>query len=159
MTEETTEKKRINGFLPWIVSMKVDEHADVTSSLPCRPLYLLSALIFLSCSFFLLLCHLLQPFCGRAAALCGPAEPQQKHICCFQQTGLIYSETLLIRSCKCQRGNMKAFVPKCQMIRLITDARVYLAVCHECHPASDSHIKATTFYFILFLNETFQQRC
>lgn len=72
MTEETTEKKQRNGFLPWMVSMKVDEHADVTSSLPCRPLYLLSALIFLCCSFFLLLCHLLQPLCGRAAALYEP---------------------------------------------------------------------------------------
>lgn len=105
-------------------------------------------------------------FCNRCVAVqqlsasrCGPAEPQQKHICCFQQTGLIYSEMLLIRSCKCQRGNMKAFVPKCQIIRLINDARVYLAVCHECQPASDSHIKATTFYFIFFLNKTFQRRC
>lgn len=29
--EKTTEKKPRNGFLPWIISMEMDEHADGTS--------------------------------------------------------------------------------------------------------------------------------
>lgn len=42
---------------------------------------------------------------------------------------------------------MKALVSKCQIIGLINDARVYLAVFRECHPASDSNIKAKTACF------------
>lgn len=64
-----TEKKPGNGFLPWIISMKVDERTDVASSVSCRPLYPLSVLIFISCSFLLLLYQLCNT-CGLAAALC-----------------------------------------------------------------------------------------
>lgn len=58
MTEEMTEKKPRNGFLPWIISTKVDEQTDVTSCVSCLPLSPVSSRL-----------HLLQLYLSSLSAL------------------------------------------------------------------------------------------
>lgn len=67
MNKEITEKRPKNGFLPWIISMKVDEHADVTFRVPSPPSPVSSHLHLLQLHPSSL--SLLQQFIGLAAAL------------------------------------------------------------------------------------------